>query len=91
MTFELWILVAATLLGVVHLSGRSGPASQWGAALSLVGRLLYLPLYALGIPWRRTFSWNLASLGLVIVGVQLFVRPRGETTSRASTRRGPTT
>ena len=47
--------------------------SSWGAALYLIGRVLFLPLYAFGIPWLRTFSWNLATLGLVMVGVQLFL------------------
>jgi uncharacterized MAPEG superfamily protein len=35
--------------------------------------LLFLPLYALGNPWLRTFSWNLATLGLVTVGAQLLL------------------
>lgn len=63
----------ATLVLVVHVSGRTGMASQWGASLYIVGRILFLPLYALGVPWLRTFSWNLATLGLVLVGIQLFL------------------
>lgn len=129
MTFELWILLAATLLGLVHLSaasfafkaqvgnrytvgardedlrpvgvagrlaraqanfletyplfavcvlvvhvtGSEGALSGWGAALHLGGRILYLPLYAAGVPWLRTLSWNVATLGLVLVGVQALV------------------
>lgn len=68
---ETFALFAALVL-VVHVSGRSGSLSQWGASLYLSGRVLYLPLYAAGVPWLRTFSWNLATLGLVMVGVQLF-------------------
>jgi len=51
---------------------KSGTFSILGATLYLVGRILFLPLYAMGIPWLRTFSWNFATLGLVLVGVQLF-------------------
>jgi uncharacterized MAPEG superfamily protein len=32
----------------------------------LAGRVLFLPLYAAGTPWLRTFSWNLATLGLAL-------------------------
>ena len=129
MTFELWVLLAASLLGLVHLSAASfsfkaqvgntysvgprdeglqpegvagrlqraqwnfletyplfatcvfivyltdsaGSLSFWGAILYLGGRVLFLPLYAGGVPWIRTFSWNIATLGLVLVGAQLFV------------------
>jgi len=63
----------ATCVLLVELTGSSGPFSQWGALLYLGGRLLYLPLYAWGVPWLRTFSWNAATLGLVLVGAQLLV------------------
>ena len=129
MTAELWILAAAALLGLVHLSAASfafkaqvgnaysvgprdesiqpsgvagrlqraqqnfletfalfavfvllvhitdvyGSLSYWGSVLYLTGRVLFLPLYAWGVPWLRTFSWNLATLGLVLVGTQCVV------------------
>lgn len=129
MTFELWILLAAALLGLVHLAAASftfkaqvgnrytvgardenlqpvgvagrlhraqhnfletfaifvvfvvivhlsdayGSFSYWGSVLYLVGRVLFLPLYAAGVPWLRTFSWKLATLGLALVGVQVVV------------------
>jgi uncharacterized MAPEG superfamily protein len=55
---------------VVHVTGAEGTLSQVGSALYLGGRILFLPLYAAGVPWIRTFSWNAATLGLVLVGVQ---------------------
>jgi len=55
---------------VVHIADTSGPFSQWGCLLYLGGRIAYLPLYAIGIPWLRTFSWNIATFGLVLVGIQ---------------------
>lgn len=63
----------AVLVLLVQITGTSGAWSQWGAALYLGGRILYLPLYALGVPWLRTFSWNVATLGLVLVGMQPFL------------------
>jgi uncharacterized MAPEG superfamily protein len=63
----------AALILLVELTGTAGGYSAWGASLYLGGRVLFLPLYALGVPWLRTFSWNIATLGLVLVGVQPFV------------------
>ena len=129
MTFELWTLFAAAVLGLVHISaaafsykaqvgnaytvgardepitrtgvtGRldraqrnfletfplflacvflvqatdsAGALSQWGSAIYLAGRTAYLPLYALGVPWLRTFAWNIATSGLVLTGAQVLV------------------
>jgi uncharacterized MAPEG superfamily protein len=36
-------------------------------------RAIFLPLYAWGIPWRRTFSWNIATVGLVLIMAQLLL------------------
>lgn len=58
---------------LVHLTAVYGPFSYWGSILYVIGRALYLPLYAFGIPWLRSFSWNLATLGLVLVGAQVVV------------------
>jgi uncharacterized MAPEG superfamily protein len=60
---------AACIL-IVRVTDVSGSLSQIGCGLYLGGRLAFLPLYAMGIPWIRTFSWNIATLGLVLVGVQ---------------------
>jgi uncharacterized MAPEG superfamily protein len=57
----------------VHLTDAYGGLSYWGSILYLVGRALYLPLYAWGVPWVRSISWNLATLGLVLVGAQVVV------------------
>lgn len=69
---ETFPLFAVCIL-VAHVSGTAGNLSWWGGVLYLGGRIAYLPLYALGVPWLRTFSWNIATLGLVFVGLQVFV------------------
>ena len=69
---ETFAIFAAFVL-IVHMTGSEGPLSWWGALLYIIGRVLFLPLYAAGVPWLRTFSWNLATLGLVLVGVQVIV------------------
>lgn len=69
---ETFVVFAAFVL-VAHVSDAKGGYSEWGAVMYIIGRCLFLPLYALGVRWLRTFSWNLATLGLVLVGVQVFV------------------
>ena len=66
---ETFAIFAVCVL-LVHLTDVYGTLSFWGSVFYLVGRLLFLPLYAWGVPWLRTFSWNLATLGLVLVGAQ---------------------
>jgi uncharacterized MAPEG superfamily protein len=38
--------------------------TAWGSAMYLVGRVLYLPLYAAGIPVARTIAWAMATIGI---------------------------
>lgn len=59
------IFVAAVLLLLV-LDRAGGRLSEVGAVMYLAGRILFLPLYAAGTPWLRTFSWNIATLGLAM-------------------------
>jgi uncharacterized MAPEG superfamily protein len=59
------VFVAAVLL--VHLLGRQGVLSAWGAVLYFISRLIYLPLYAAGVPIVRSLVWNVAFVGIVLV------------------------
>jgi uncharacterized MAPEG superfamily protein len=63
---ETFAVFVAAVLMVEHLDAH-GALSQWGALIYLGGRVIYLPLYAMGVPWLRTFSWNAATLGLAMV------------------------
>lgn len=69
---ETYVLFAALAL-LIETTGRGGSLSAWGAGIYLTGRIVYLPLYASGVPWLRTFSWNIATFGLVLVGLQLML------------------
>jgi uncharacterized MAPEG superfamily protein len=68
--FETFGIFAVCVL-LVHLTAIYGSLRYWGSILYLVGRVLYLPLYALGVPWLRSFSRNLATLGPVLAGAQV--------------------
>ena len=63
------VFVAAVLM--IQLLDRSGVMSSLGALLYVGCRAIFLPLYAWGVPWLRTFSWNIATLGLVLIMAQL--------------------
>ena len=59
--------IFATAVLLLQILGRTGSwLSQSGAILYLAGRIVFLPLYAAGVPWVRTLSWNAATLGLVM-------------------------
>lgn len=60
------IFAAAVLLLEFH-GWTGGWLSMTGCLLYLAGRIAYLPLYAAGVPWIRTFSWNAATAGLTMV------------------------
>lgn len=64
---ETFAVFAAAVLLLIVLDRTGGWLSQAGAVVYLAGRVLFLPLYAAGLPWIRTFSWNLATAGLAMV------------------------
>jgi uncharacterized MAPEG superfamily protein len=59
------IAVVALLLG--GLVPFSNAATQWGAALWLGARIVYLPLYAAGVPLVRSLVWVVSLLGIVLM------------------------
>jgi len=61
----------ATLVLAVVLAGKNNQLSQWGAGLYFAARVLYLPLYAFGVPLIRSLVWNVAALGIVLLLVAL--------------------
>ncbi|WP_332766899.1 MAPEG family protein [Phenylobacterium sp.] len=72
---ETFAVFAAAVL-MLEMLGRSGGwLSVAGAVVYLAGRLLFLPLYAAGVPWFRTFSWNIATAGLVMVMIAIVWTP----------------
>jgi uncharacterized MAPEG superfamily protein len=65
------LFIGAVLAAAV--AGRLGTLTTIGTSLYFVGRLIYLPLYAAGIPVIRTLVWMAATLGLVLVIAALFI------------------
>jgi len=65
------LFIAAVLMAVV--ADKTGPLTAWGAHLYLAARILYVPLYALGVPYVRSLVWMGGLAGLVMIIAALFV------------------
>lgn len=64
--FETLPLFAAAVL-VAHVGHVTGTLTQWGCWLYLIGRVIYVPLYAFGIPGLRTLVWMASVAGLMMI------------------------
>jgi uncharacterized MAPEG superfamily protein len=63
---ETYPIAIIALLGVV-VANKTNGSTALGGWLWLGARVLYLPLYAAGIPVVRTITWGVSIAGLVIV------------------------
>src|SRR5690606_11824835 len=64
------IFIAAVL--IVHVADRSNATSLLGVHLYFWARLVYVPLYALGVPYVRSAAWGVSFLGLMMVLLAVF-------------------
>ena len=64
--FETLPLFAAAVL-IAHVGGREGELTLWGCYAYLGARVLYVPLYAFGVPVVRSLAWGVSLAGLVMV------------------------
>lgn len=63
---ETFPFFAACVLALAVLGRHSGQ-TVWGSELYLAGRILYLPLYAAGVPILRTLAWAAAAIGIILL------------------------
>jgi uncharacterized MAPEG superfamily protein len=68
---ETFPLFAGALLAC-DFAGKSGPTTYWGALLYVGARLLFVPIYAAGVPVVRTLVWTVSMVGIVMVIVAFF-------------------
>lgn len=66
-TYPAFIALALALA----VSGRAGGLGAIGAWTWFAARIVYLPLYLLGIPYLRSLCWMVSMLGLVLMLVRL--------------------
>ena len=58
---------------IAHVSGAESPLTLWGTALYFWARVVYVPLYAFGVPYVRSLVWLVSLAGLVMVLASLFL------------------
>ena len=65
------LFIAAVL--IAHVAGREGHWAVIGAWTYLAARVVYVPLYGLGVPLVRSLAWGVSLLGLLTVLVPLLL------------------
>lgn len=68
---ETFAFFAAAVLAVV-VAQKTSTQTALGAEIYLCARVVYLPLYAAGIPYLRTVVWAVSLWGLLQVVAALF-------------------
>ena len=63
---ETFPLFAAAVL-VAGLANIHNGLTLWGAWLYVLGRMVYLPLYAFGVRYVRSLAWNVAAVGIFLI------------------------
>ena len=69
-TFPLFVAVVLA----AQATETHNALTEWGARLYLWARIAYVPLYAAGIPLIRSLVWNVATGGIVLLTLALFLR-----------------
>ena len=70
--FETLPLFIGAIL-IAHVAGREQALTHWGAILYFWARLVYLPLYAFGVPQIRSLVWIVSFVGLLMTIAALFI------------------
>ena len=58
---------------IAHVIGAAGALTVWGTALYFWARVVYVPLYAFGVPYVRSLVWLVSLVGLIMVIASLFL------------------
>ncbi len=64
--FETLPLFVAAVL-IVHAAGRESSFTGWAVTLYFWARVVYLPLYAFGVPYVRSLVWLVSLAGLIML------------------------
>jgi uncharacterized MAPEG superfamily protein len=67
---ESLVLFVALVLAA-HVAGKANATTVLGCELFFWARLVYVPVYVIGIPWVRTGVWAFSIAGLALIFTQL--------------------
>jgi uncharacterized MAPEG superfamily protein len=65
------IVLFSALVLVAQVAGKANAATALGAELFFWARVIYVPVYLIGIPHLRTLVWAVSVVGLVLIFLQL--------------------
>ncbi len=65
-TFDNFVLFAAIAL-VAHAAGATSPRILTGAEVFFWARIVYIPVYYVGVPFVRTLVWTVSIVGLAMM------------------------
>ncbi len=68
--YETLPLFAAAVL-IAHVAHRESGLTLWGAALYFWARIVYVPMYAFGVPVARSAVYMISLLGLILLLVAI--------------------
>ena len=63
--FSALVLIAVT-------AQKTNANTALGAMIFFWARLVYAPVYLIGVPWLRTVVWFVSVIGMIMIAVQLF-------------------
>jgi len=69
---ETFPFFAAAILAA-NATNRFGVMTLIGSQVYLIARIVYVPLYAFGVPVFRTLTWLVSLVGILLVVAALFV------------------
>jgi len=58
---------------IASIEGKFGVLTFWGTHLYFFARLIYVPLYAFGVPYIRSLVWLVGLAGLLMIIAALFL------------------
>ncbi len=68
--FETLPVFAIAVL-IAHMAGRESTLTLTGAWLYIIARVVYVPLYAAGIPFLRSLAWIVSLVGIILILVPI--------------------
>jgi uncharacterized MAPEG superfamily protein len=63
----------AALALALAVTGQTGGLGALGAHLWFWGRVVYVPVYAFGIPGVRTAAWTVSVVGIILMAIALLM------------------
>ena len=65
------MLLFVPLIMIVELADLSSQLTIIGAGLYLAARVLFVPLYMLGVAYLRSLVWGVGLLGILLIGFEV--------------------